>query len=231
MLVLSAAAALFIFGVLPASHYLTAALESRFPQPQLPPRLTGIILLAGSERPAVSQATGGPQVGRNGGRHLTAQRLARQYPDAKIIFSGGPLREPGKGPLETQAAVAAALLRDSGLDSRRVAFDENSPDTCETPINVLRMVQPQPGETWVVVTSAMHMPRTVACFRAAGWGSVIPQPADYRVALGAWNTGFFQIASNLLLLDDATHEWLGLVYYRLVGRTEDWFPAPQPAPH
>ena len=63
LITLLAAAGLFLLGVLPTSHYLAAALEARFPQPQLPAHITGIILLAGSERPAVSQAHGSPQVG------------------------------------------------------------------------------------------------------------------------------------------------------------------------
>ena len=108
------ASGLFLLGVLPTSHYLAAALESRFPQPELPAHVTGIILLAGAERPAASQSHGQPQLGRSGGRHLTTQRIARAHPEARIVFSGGPLREPDKGPLETQPAVAAALFRTLG---------------------------------------------------------------------------------------------------------------------
>jgi uncharacterized SAM-binding protein YcdF (DUF218 family) len=69
------------------------------------------------------------------------------------------------------------------------------------------------------------MPRTIACFRAAGW-EVIPQPADYHVVLGGIDAGTFQIADNLALLDIALHEWVGLAYYRLTGRTQEFFPAP-----
>ena len=90
-----------------------------------------------------------------------------------------------------------------------------------------QLVQPRPGETWVVVTSAMHMPRTVACFRAAGWGDVIPYPTDFKVVLGDWDAGTVQVADNLALLDAALHEWIGLAYYRLTGRTQEWFPAPR----
>jgi uncharacterized SAM-binding protein YcdF (DUF218 family) len=224
-LTISAGAALFLLGVLPTSHYLAAALESRFPQPRLPAHVTGIILLAGSERPVASQAHGEPQLGASGGRHLTTQRLARAYPDARIVFSGGPLSEPGKGPLETQPAVAQALFGDSGLPMQRVTFDQDSRDTCASPGNVKRLVQPQAGETWVVVTSAIHMPRTIACFNAAGWADIVPQPADYRVTVGTWDSGSFQVANNLRLLDEAAHEWLGLVYYRLTGRTQELLPA------
>jgi len=233
---------LLLFGLLPVSHYLAHALESRFPVPgamsgsnpaplaqSLPDRVDGIILLAGSERPAVSQEYGEPQTGSHGSRYITALRLAYRHPSARVVFTGGARSEPGKGTLETQAAVAAAILGQIGLDPARIVFDEDSRDTCDHPRNVQALVQPRPGETWVVVTSAMHMPRTVACFRAAGWGDVIPYPTDFKVVLGGWDAGTIQVVDNLALLDAALHEWIGLAYYRLTGRTQEWFPAPAPA--
>jgi uncharacterized SAM-binding protein YcdF (DUF218 family) len=226
VLTLTGAAGLFLLGVLPTSHYLAAALESRFPQPQLPIHVTGIILLAGSERPVASQAHGQPQLGASAGRHMIAQRLARAHPEARLVFSGGPLSEPGKGPLETQPAVARALFRESGLAMERLVFDEKSRDTCASPANVQQLVQPRVGETWVVVTSAIHMPRTIACFRAVGWNDIVPQPAGYRATLGRWNSGSFRIADNLVLVDEAVHEWAGLAYYRMTGRTRELFPGP-----
>jgi uncharacterized SAM-binding protein YcdF (DUF218 family) len=217
---------LLLFGLLPVSHYLAHALEARYPVPVLPARVDGIILLAGSERPAVSQEYGEPQTGAHGSRYIAALRLAQRFPSARLVFSGGAREEPGKGPLETQAAVAAAILGQVGLDPSRIVFDEQSRDTCDHPRRVRALVQPTPGETWVVVTSAMHMPRTIACFRAAGWHDVIPYPTDFKVVLGGWDAGTFQVAANLALLDEALHEWVGLAYYRLAGRTQEWFPGP-----
>lgn len=217
---------LLLFGLLPVSHYLAHALEARFPVPSLPGKVDGIILLAGSERPAVSQEYGEPQIGSHGSRYITALRLAFRHPSAQLVFTGGAREEPGKGPLETQAAVAAAILGQVGLDSARIVFDEQSRDTCDHPRNVRALVQPRPGETWVVVTSAMHMPRTVACFRAAGWGDVIPYPTDFKVVLEGLDNSDLQVADNLALLDAALHEWIGLVFYRLSGRTQELLPAP-----
>ena len=230
---------LLLFGLLPVSQLLAHALESRFPVPgamsgsnaaplaqSLPDRVDGIILLAGSERPAVSQEYGEPQTGAHGSRYIAALRLAQRFPAARLVFSGGAREEPGKGPLETQAAVAAAILGQVGLDASRIVFDEQSRDTCDHPRRVRALVQPTPGETWVVVTSAMHMPRTVACFRAAGWGDVIPYPTDFKVVLGGWDAGTIQVVDNLALLDEALHEWIGLAYYRLSGRTRELFPGP-----
>jgi uncharacterized SAM-binding protein YcdF (DUF218 family) len=215
-----------LFGLLPTSIYLANALETRFPQPTLPAHVDGIVLLSGAEKPVASQAYGEPQLGRSAGRYVTVLTLAKRHPEARIVYSGGPRREPGKSPLETQAAVGERVLRDVGLDPRRVRFDEDSADTCASGRNARTIAQPRAGEVWVLVTTALHMPRSVACFRARGWPEIVPQPADYRSVLGGWNLGSLQVASNLALLDEAAHEWLGLLFYRLTGRTDELLPAP-----
>jgi len=216
---------LLVFGLLPTSHYLASALESRIPVTgQLPGNVAGIILLSGAERPAASEAFGEPQLGRHATRYVAALRLAERYPDARFVYSGGARTEPGKGPLGTQSAVAAEILGSIGLDPARVVYESESRDSCDHGVNVRRLVSPQPGEPWVVVTSAMHMPRVLACFEAAGWGDVIPYPTDFKVVLGSWGAGTFQIADNLALLDAAAHEWVGLLYYRLSGKTQTLLP-------
>lgn len=217
---------LLLFGLLPTSHCLARALESRFPVTgQLPGDVAGIILLSGSERPAASEAFGEPQLGADGTRYVAALRLAARYPDARFVYTGGASREPGKGPLGTQSAVAAEILGSIATNPARVGYESGSRDSCDHPRNVRALVRPQPGEHWVVVTSAMHMPRVMACFEAAGWGEVIPYPTDFKVSPG-WGAGTFQVADNLALLDAAAHEWLGLVYYRLSGRTHRLWPGP-----
>ena len=218
--------ALLLFGLLPTATFLARPLESRFPRPELPDRVDGVVLLSGAERPKASQAYGEPQLGWHGGRYVTTLMIAAAHPEAQIVFSGGPLQEPGRGELETQPAVAAAILSSvPGLDPARVSFDESSRDTCMHPQGVRDHAQPAAGENWIVVTSAIHLPRTVACFRAIGW-QVIPYPADYQTDPPGWGVGNLRIGKNLALLDLALHEWVGLAYYRLSGRTKEFFPAP-----
>lgn len=218
-LTLAGGIGLLLFGLLPTSHYLAYALESRFAVPDLPDDVTGIILLAGSERPAASDAYGEPLLGGQGSRYIATLRLAARFPEARLVFTGGARTEPGKGALGTQSGVAAEILERVGLDRRRIVYEEASRDSCDHPGNVRALMQPKAGEHWVVVTSAMHMPRVMACFSAAGWGDVIPYPTDFKVVLGPWGAGTFQVADNLSLLDVAAHEWLGLLHYRLTGRT------------
>ncbi len=216
--------ALFLFGLLPLAHYIVGPLEVRFPRPTLPGQVTGILLLAGSERPATTESHGEPQFNAHAARYTTVLRLAARYPQARLVFIGGPPRNARTGELD-QSGVARQLLLQVGLDPRRLTFDERSADTCDSAANAKARVRPRPGEQWVVVTSAVHLPRTMACFRAVGW-EVIPQPADFAVVMGATNPGVFQVADNLQLLDLGLHEWLGLAYYRATGRTDQVFPAP-----
>lgn len=219
---------LIVFGLLPTSLWLANRLETRFPaRPTLPAEVTGIIVMAGAEKGASSQAYGQPQVGSAGGRYLTLLALAHRFPDARIVFTGDARREPGLGPLETQAAVAERIFADVGIDPARITWEDGSSDTCESGANTFALLQPKPGETWVLVSSALHMPRVVACFRSGGWTrQFVPYPADYRTTWGDFDTGSIQIAWNLDLFDEAAHEWLGLAFYRLTGRTQEWLPAP-----
>ena len=219
-------AGLLVFGLLPTSHYLAHALEARFPRPSLPDEVAGIVLLAGSERPGASDAWDEPQLSEAGSRYVTALRLAARYPRARLVHSGDIDAAPGAGTLGTQSGVARQVLGGIGLDPSRVLYESKSRDSCEHAPQVRALVRPKPGETWVVVSSAMHMPRVVGCFRAAGWGEVVPYPTDYRVVLGGWEASTFRIAGNLELLDVALHEWVGLAYCRLTGRIAEIFPGP-----
>ena len=86
-----------------------------------------------------------------------------------------------------------------------------------------RLIQPRETERWVLITSAWHMPRGVGCFRKAGW-TVIPYPVDFRT------TGNLSLASELSLVQAlelatlAAKEWVGLLAYRAMGRTDALFP-------
>ena len=79
---------------------------------------------------------------------------------------------------------------------------------------------------WLLVTTAMHMPRAVGCFRAAGF-QVEAYPIEFttRGRAGPF-TGFASASSALIQLDRAAKEWIGLIAYRLMGKTDALFPAP-----
>ncbi len=209
--------------VTPAGVWMLRPLEDRFPRPDpMPTKVTGIILLGGAIDLPVSLERHVTALNIRGDRLLAFLQLARRYPHARLVFTGGNASPfGGKG---SEAQVARRLFLSLGISPRRMEFESRSRNTRENALFTYRLVDPKPGQVWLLVTSAADMPRAVGCFRAIGW-PVVPYPVDYhtRANGAAWLPGLSQ---GLTLADWAAHEWLGLVYYRLRGWIPSWFPAP-----
>jgi uncharacterized SAM-binding protein YcdF (DUF218 family) len=213
-LVLAAAILLVVLGVLPTARLLSSPLEHRFPVPANLDRVDGIIVLSGAERAGSSKVYGQPLLNNAADRLTTFLILARRFPEARLVHSGDTVPD-------SESAVARALLLGAGIDPQRIVFEDKSRITCESPRATLDLVAVDASQRWLLVTSAMHMPRAMACFRAAGW-DVTPYPTNFRGVPDP----FSALPDNLENFDLAVHEWVGLLYYRLRGYTRELFPAP-----
>ena len=151
--------------------------------------------------------------------------LARRYPNARVVFTGGSGRLVYGG-TTSEAELAARLFESFGIAKARVMLENKSRDTDENARFTKELVQPKPGERWLLVTSAHHMPRSVGVFRAAGF-PVEAFPVDYRTR-GAVDLlrPFSNVGDGLRRTDTAAREWVGLFVYRLTGRSAELFPAP-----
>ncbi len=210
---------------------LIRPLEHRFEAPDLErpgPAIAGIIVLGGG---ADLQAPGSRQIaGLNEAaeRYTEAVALARRLPGVRLVFSGG------SGGLLTadapEAETAGRLFEALGVAKDRITLEAASRDTYENALFTARLLQPRPGERWLLVTSAWHMPRAMGCFRKAGF-AVEPWPVDYRTPrqldLTRWNTS---IPEGLRRIDFVAKEYVGLVVYYLTGRTDALLPAPRDGP-
>jgi len=216
---------LVIGGWAPVGRAALTALEDRFPQPQLAEPIAGFIMLGGAVDTHITAERGQATLNEAGERVTAMAELSRRFPDARLLLSGGANHVLTSQSV-TESAVARDLLIGLGVDPVRIEMEERSRDTCENAEHSLLLAKPQPGERWLLVTSASHMPRAVACFRAAGF-SMTPYPVDYRTR-GPADLGrpIGSIAGGLEALDLAAHEWIGLAFYRLSGRTTGLFPAP-----
>jgi uncharacterized SAM-binding protein YcdF (DUF218 family) len=159
-----------------------------------------------------------------GERLTTMADLARRYPEARIVFTGG-----GSTILRDELSEAVALRRfagELGTAPERILFETESRTTAENAILTRRLLDPKPGERWLLVTSAFHMPRSMGCFRRAGF-NVTAYPVDFRTRgpEDRWKPFSF-VSEGLRRLDLATKEWAGLVGYRLAGHIGELFPAP-----
>ena len=113
-----------------------------------------------------------------------------------------------------------------GVPRGRVELDSGARNTMENAINAKRLVAPAPGERWLLVTSASHMPRAVGLFREVGF-PVEAYPVDWQTAGWADLTSqSFSLLGGFVHLDMAAHEWVALAFDRVSGRTSTLFPSP-----
>jgi uncharacterized SAM-binding protein YcdF (DUF218 family) len=209
--------------LLPVGAWMLRPLEDRFPATPLPERLDGIIVLGGAINPVLSAARHQPVLTDSAERLFAFVALARQHPEAKLVFTGGSASVVDT--IDREADVARAVFDGLGLAPGRVVFERDSRNTYENAVMSKQLVQPQPGERWALITSAYHMPRAVGCFRAQGW-PVIADPVDY----GTSPQGDPPSLSLLAGLDGvhwALREWIGLAFYYLAGRTSGFLPGPE----
>lgn len=214
-----------LLAVLPIGTWLLGPLEDRFPAIVEPPaRVDGIVLLGGSIDMPRSADRPGIALGPSADRITEFVSLARRYPDAKLVFTGG------SGLLFDQvhreADFMAPLLETLGVDPGRVLLDREARNTHENALNAWPLAQPQPGEVWLLVTSAIHMPRSVGVFRRAGW-TITAYPVDYITGMRERFRLDLDFGEGLSLTSLALKEWVGLVAYWLLDRTDTLFPGPQ----
>jgi uncharacterized SAM-binding protein YcdF (DUF218 family) len=210
--------------LLPVDQWALLPLEDRFPRVAQPPdHVDGIIVLGGSVMPDMTAERGIPSLDDAAERLTTAVALARRYPTARLVFTGGQGAVIHGATME--ADVARELLLSLGVPPEQLTLERNSRTTYENAVMTKALVRPLPGQTWILVTSAFHMPRSVGIFRAVGW-PVLPWPVAYKSAhsLTLWLPS--SLGNHLVGLDTAQHEWIGLIAYRLLGRTETLFPGP-----
>lgn len=208
-------AALAVLSVVPLDEVLAAPLEGRLAPPDpMPTQVDGVVVLGGAVDDRVSRARGQLALDGAGERVLAALALARRYPGVPLVFTGVyadvlTLGWPGSaGP---DGFVASALAGHSvrTLGAARSTYEEAS--------LARDAVEPASGERWLLVTSALHMPRAHATFATLGWDTV-PYPVDYRSPGGTAAPRIGRPGARLAALDTVVREWGALWIYRRSGR-------------
>lgn len=202
--------ALLGFEALP--HALLRPLENRYPAPtpQELDRHVGVIVLGGAiEHPAIFEAHAQVPLGQAAERMTVPVGLMRQSPKLALVFSGGEGRLLTTG--VTEAEMAKVFYEQQGVDMARVTLEGGSRTTRENAQQVAKLLGERCQQPWLLVTSAWHMPRSMAEFEAVGC-KVTAYPVDFRTGHNTPLTEY-SLARSLLLWQTALHEWLGLWVY------------------
>jgi uncharacterized SAM-binding protein YcdF (DUF218 family) len=211
--------------LLPIGTILLVSLEDRFPRPDLTSGApTGIVVLGGVVNAYITVKRHDIALDSSAGRLIAAVDLQRRYPQLRVVFSGGNSNLIFKGRPESD--LAARFLERLGVPKDQIAVDNASRNTMENAVNAKRIADPKPGERWLLVTSAFHIPRAMGLFRLAGF-PIEAYPVDYRTRGTIDAVRPFDVMSiGLRRTDTALHEWFGLLGYRLTGKTSELFPTP-----
>jgi uncharacterized SAM-binding protein YcdF (DUF218 family) len=224
-LMLVSVALLAICGFSPLGNWLLYPLEQRFPPWDAARGAPdGIVVLGGPIDADLSAAHGVAVVSAAGDRLIAAAALARRYPNARLVYTGGSANLISNDAKE--ADYATALFESLGVSKARLVMERRARNTQENAEFSKVIAAPKSGERWLLVTSAYHMPRSIGLFRKAGF-PVEPYPVDWRVGGRAYLMNFHNFSiDGLASVDVAVREWMGLAAYRITGKTSEFFPGP-----
>lgn len=213
---------LILIALLPIGEWLLYPLESRFQtNPTLPEKIDGIIVLSGAENAELSSIWKQVELNAAVERDLAFVRLAKRYPNSRLIFTGGSgslTKQEFKG-----ADIAEKLFKQLGVNATKIIFERESRNTYENIIFSKNIIKPNKNENWILITTGWHMPRSIGISCKAGW-SVIPFPVDHQTKKDDLFRIDFNLSDNLKILKTGIKEWLGLFAYYLSGKTTSFFP-------
>ncbi len=205
------------------SNLLVQSLEwQNIPKGELPVADAIVVLGGGTRSPAYPR----PDVDLNdaGDRVWYGATLYRAGKAPKIIVSGGRIEWLGSGNPESEDLTK--LLVTMGVPKADIIPESKSYNTYENAVNVKKILDAEKFKTILLVTSAMHMPRSMAIFKHQGVNA-IAAPTDYRISqleLDEPNQqtesailGFLPSANRFYETSHALREYIGLAVYKLRG--------------
>ncbi|MFT5488673.1 MAG: uncharacterized SAM-binding protein YcdF (DUF218 family), partial [Alphaproteobacteria bacterium] len=159
LIVTSTVGLFLLLGLIPVGFWLTTDLENRFPvNPPIPADIAGIITLGGTINQYITTARGQPSLTAGGERLTEFVHLARRFPNARLIFTGG-----SGALIDTslkEADSARVFFTQMGLSDREIIYDDRARNTYENALFAKELVGDDASrQKWVLITSAAHMPR------------------------------------------------------------------------
>lgn len=203
-----------LLGVTAIPEALLRNLENQYQEPSTSGlgNHVGVIVLGGATgKPEVFKAHGQVPLGEAAERMTVPLALMRLDPKLQLVFSGGEGRLIAAG--TTEAELARVFYEQQGVDMSRVTLEAGARNTRENATLIAALLGEKCKQSWLLLTSASHMPRSMAEFESVGC-NVTPYPVDFATAeTSSWTD--YSMASSLMKWQTALHEYLGMVVYSM----------------
>ncbi|HYW20599.1 MAG TPA: YdcF family protein [Nodularia sp. (in: cyanobacteria)] len=202
---------------------LVRSLEWQYLPPIPVPNAEAIVVLGGATK-SVYPPRPTVDLSESGDRVIYAAQLYRQQKAPIIILSGGRIDWRGGG--DPESADMADVLTSIGIPSEVIVQEPDSLNTYQNAVNVKKILQSRGIGKVLLVTSAMHMPRSLKIFQRQGI-DVIAAPTDFLVSQGevqelsstpkAAILNLLPDTSNLHQFTSALKEYIGSFVYSWRG--------------
>ena len=211
---------LFLFLIstlLPTGYYLTYLLEKDFHNSTfIPDDIDGVLIFSGATNPYLTKEYGQVSLNDSAERLFEAKIVLEKKNNLKIIFSGG------SGYINSQNnrdyTSAKKFFVNMGIDVSRIIFEKKSRNTFENIIYSKKIANPLDNEKWLVITSASHLKRVLNVSEKIKW-NLIPYATDFNYKKNYQFELSINFFNNLFEFQKASHEWVGLIAYYFLDRT------------
>lgn len=205
------------------SRSLVRSLEGQNIPPAELPNAEAIVVLGGATKPALPPRPS-VDLSEEGDRVLYGAQLYKLMKAPLVIISGGRINWRGSG--SSESADIAEIMSQMGVPAEAIIQDPDSLNTYQNAVNVRKILDSLGIRRVLLVTSAMHMPRSLLIFKRQGI-EAIPAPTDFLVTNNELQELQSSPQSTLLnLLPDADRlqqstralkEYVGMIVYRFRG--------------
>jgi len=208
-----------LVAIAPIGDWLIQPLEQRIIPPEQIEKIKGVIVLGGGQYIGTVQHSPYSGYGRHGARTIAGLTIAQQH-QVPIYFLGA--KELINGQQFNESHVISSLHSKLSLDAP-LNIDNGSTNTFDNAMAAKRLIPSVDVNNYLLITTAAHMPRAVGSFQQAGM-SPIPYPVNFLAPTASQWFSDSPLTTRLYLIDYAVHEWLGLVQYYALGRSNELFP-------
>lgn len=214
----------------PLGYWALVPLEQCYVESTPPMQLDGVLVLGGALDEAVTQGRQFPVLNANSDRVVALLKVLQQNKTLPVVYAGGvyanTIFSTGQ-PLFGEGEKIKDWLKAVGVDATMLTSENASRNTYENALNTEAFFGKAPGQNWLLITSAYHMPRAMALFSkigAAHGTHFHPQNADYRTTGTFTMDAQHTLPANLQNLDIAAKEYVGLWLNQQLGHSDTAWP-------
>ncbi|MHC4120773.1 MAG: YdcF family protein [Planctomycetota bacterium] len=217
LLIIAAALVLYLFSIPAISGRLLYSLEcrQRYPGAEVLSNLDLVVVLGAGYNPAGQIREFAEPTPLAYARVFGGVKAFKNSQAKALIFCEGWDEQAA----ESGAEVMKRLAMELGVREDKIITEDRSQNTMDNAVQLKKLLVGQDQSRIGLVTSALHMPRSLGVFeRVFSRDVIVPVPVGYRFDNRTTSVrleNFIPSSRALKTSTDALHEWIGMLWYAI----------------